>query len=199
MEDFVDAFLLEMKNKRDQKHSTFTSEYTIKQLIKTVSDVFVTGTETTTTTITWAVLYLTAKQDIQARVFRKINAIVGKDRLPSLQDKHYLVCTEAFIMEVLRVCNIATVNLPHTCAVDTKLRDFDIPKGTTLLPDIDSMLFDPEIWGDPEEFRPEIFISEEGTVTKQEEFIPFFTGRIIFSTNYSITFSMRSKNPYEIN
>ncbi|KAK3596389.1 hypothetical protein CHS0354_036939 [Potamilus streckersoni] len=172
MEDFIDAFLLEMKNNRDQKSSTFTK----KQLIRTVSDLFVAGTETTTTTITWAVLYLTAKQDIQARVFREINEIVGTDRVPSLQDKHYLVYTEAFIMEVLRVCNIATVSFPHTCAVDTKLRDFDIPKGTTLLPDIDSVLFDPKIWGDPEEFRPERFIDKKGTLLKPEEFIPFFTG-----------------------
>ncbi|KAK3596386.1 hypothetical protein CHS0354_036936 [Potamilus streckersoni] len=173
LEDFVDAFLLEMKRNGDQKDSTFTK----RQLIRTVSDLFVAGTETTTTTITWAVLYLAVKQDIQARVFREINDIVGTGRLPSLQDKRNLVYTEAFIMEILRVCNIATISLPHTCTVNTKLRDYDIPKGTTLLPDIDSVLFDPKIWGDPEEFRPERFISEEGILLKPEEFIPFFTGR----------------------
>ncbi|KAK3596387.1 hypothetical protein CHS0354_036937 [Potamilus streckersoni] len=173
MEDFIDVFLLEMKNNQDQKDSTFTKN----QLNTTVSDLFVAGTETTTTTITWAVLYLAAKQNIQARIFREIKEIVGTDRLPSLQDKRNLVYTEAFIMEVLRVCNIVTVSLPHTCAVDTKLQGFDIPKGTTLLPDIDSVLFDPKIWGDPEEFRPERFIDEQGTLLKPEEFIPFFTGR----------------------
>ncbi|KAL3875529.1 hypothetical protein ACJMK2_033473 [Sinanodonta woodiana] len=173
MEDFIDAFLLEMKNNQDQKDSTFTK----KQLIKTVANLFVAGTETTTTTITWAALYLAAKPDIQARVFREMKEIVGTESLPSLQDKRNLVYTEAFIMEVLRVSNIVTISLPHTCTVDTKLRGFDIPKGTTLLPDIDSVLFDPKIWSDPEEFRPERFISEEGTLLKPDEFIPFFTGR----------------------
>ncbi|KAL3875530.1 hypothetical protein ACJMK2_033474 [Sinanodonta woodiana] len=173
MEDFIDAFLLEMKNNQDQKDSTFTK----KQLIKTVADLFVAGTETTTTTITWAVLYLAAKPDIQARVFREIKEIVGTESLPSLQDKRNLVYTEAFIMEVLRVSNIVTISLPHTCTVDTTFRGFVIPKGTTLLPDIDSVLFDPKIWSDPEEFRPERFVSEEGTLLKPDEFIPFFTGR----------------------
>ncbi|KAK3596390.1 hypothetical protein CHS0354_036940 [Potamilus streckersoni] len=173
MEDFIDAFLLEMKNNRDQKDSTYTK----KQLTKTVLDLFAAGTETTTTTITWAVLYLAAKQDIQARVYSEIKEIIGTDRLPSLQDKRNLIYTEAFIMEILRACNIVTVSLPHTCSVDTKLRGFDIPKGTTLLPDIDSVLFDSKIWGDPEEFRPERFIGKEGTLLKPEEFIPFFTGR----------------------
>ncbi|KAL3847910.1 hypothetical protein ACJMK2_018800 [Sinanodonta woodiana] len=141
MEDFIDAFLLEMKNNRDCTNCTFTK----KQLIRTVTDLFVAGTETTTTTINWAVLYLAAKQNIQARIFREINENVGTDRLPNLQDKRYLVYTEAFIMEVLRVSNIVTVSFPHTCTVDTKLRGFDIPKGTIILPDIDSVLFDPQI------------------------------------------------------
>ncbi|KAL3875528.1 hypothetical protein ACJMK2_033472 [Sinanodonta woodiana] len=173
VEDFIDAFLLEMKNNRDQNDATFTK----KHLIKTVADLFVAGTETTTTTITWAVLYLAAKQDIHTRIFREINQNLETDRLPSLQDKRNLVYTEAFIMEILRVCNIATISLPHTCTVDRTFRGFDIPKGTTLLPDIDSVLFDPNIWSDPEEFRPERFISEEGTLLKPDEFIPFFTGR----------------------
>ncbi|KAL3875521.1 hypothetical protein ACJMK2_033466 [Sinanodonta woodiana] len=173
LEDFTDAFLLEMKNSRDQKDSTFTK----KQLNKTVQDLFVAGAETTATAITWAMLYLAVKQDIQARVFREINEAVGTDRLPSLQDKWKLVYTEAFIMEILRACNIFTVSIPHTCSVDTKIRGFDISKGTILLPDIDSVLFDPLIWGDPEEFRPERFIGHEGTLLKPEEFIPFFTGR----------------------
>ncbi|KAL3875525.1 hypothetical protein ACJMK2_033470 [Sinanodonta woodiana] len=173
MEDFIDAFLLEMKNNRDWKDSTFTK----KQLIRTVTDLFVAGTETTTTAITWAVLYLAGKPDIQARVFREINEIVGTGHLPNLQDKRNLVYTEAFIMEILRVCNIATVSIPHTCTVDTTIRAFVIPKGTTLLPDIDSVLFDPKIWGDPEEFRPERFVDKEGSLLKPDEFIPFFTGR----------------------
>ncbi|KAL3875520.1 hypothetical protein ACJMK2_033465 [Sinanodonta woodiana] len=173
IEDFIDAFLLEMKSNRDQKDFTFTN----KQLIKTLSDLFVAGMDTTTTTITWAVLYLAAKPDIQERVFREVIEAVGAERLPSLQDRRNLVYTEAFIMEIQRICNVATVSLPHTCSVDTKIRDFDIPKGTPLIPDTDSVLFDPKIWGDPEEFRPERFIGEEGTLLKPDEFIPFFTGR----------------------
>ncbi|KAL3889834.1 hypothetical protein ACJMK2_002161, partial [Sinanodonta woodiana] len=145
-----------------------------KQLAKTVLTLFGAGAETTTTTIVWAILYLASKQDIQVRVFREINEIVGTDRLPSLQDKLKLVYTEAFIMEILRACNIVPVSMPHTCSVDLQIQGFDIPKGTTLLPDIDSVLFDPKIWGDPEEFRPERFIGEGGNVLKPEEFIPFF-------------------------
>ncbi|KAL3889199.1 hypothetical protein ACJMK2_001547 [Sinanodonta woodiana] len=173
IEDFIDAFLLKMKNARDQKDSIFTK----KQLAKTVLSLVVGGAETTTTTIMWAILYFAAKPDIQARVFREINEIVGTDRLPSLQDKLKLVYTEAFIMEILRACNTVLVSLAHTCSVDVTIQGFDIPKGTTLLPDIDSVLSDPKIWGDPEEFRPERFIGEEGNLLQPEEFIPFFTGR----------------------
>ena len=46
-----------------------------------------------------------------------------------------------------------------------------------ILPNLDSVLQDPEIWGDPENFRPERFIDPDGKVKRPEEFIPFGMGK----------------------
>ncbi|KAL3862686.1 hypothetical protein ACJMK2_008639 [Sinanodonta woodiana] len=171
--DFIDAFISEMKKQSNGENTMFTKEY----LAAIIMDLFLAGTETTSTTITWASFYLATRPDIQSRIFAEIKANVGTEQLPSMQDKQSLVYTEAFIMEVLRMSNIAIFSSPHAPEADVWIRGFHIPKGMQIMPDINSVLSDPSIWGDPENFRPERFVSEEGTLLKPEEFIPFFTGR----------------------
>ncbi|KAL3862689.1 hypothetical protein ACJMK2_008642 [Sinanodonta woodiana] len=170
--DFIDAFVLEMKKQNNGETNIFTKEY----LAAIIIDLFLAGTETVSTTITWASFYLATRPDIQSRIFEEIKANVGTERLPSLQDKQRLVYTEAFIMEVLRMSNIAIVSILHAPVSDVWIRGFHIPKGMQILPDINSVLSDPAVWGDPENFRPDRFVSEEGTLSKPVEFIPFFTG-----------------------
>ena len=42
---------------------------------------------------------------------------------------------------------------------------------------------DPEHWNEPEIFRPERFLSQDGRFTKPEAFIPFQTGKGILLQN----------------
>ncbi|KAK3598208.1 hypothetical protein CHS0354_026610 [Potamilus streckersoni] len=174
IEDFVDAFISEMKKKDDrEKTSIFTKDY----LAAIIMDLFFAGMETTSTTITWASFYLATRRDIQNRIFEEIKTNVGMERFPSMQDKKCLVYTGAFIMEVLRMSSIVILSIPHAPVTDVSFQGYHIPKGMLILPDIHSVLSDPKVWGDPENFRPERFISEEGKLMKPDEFIPFFTGR----------------------
>ncbi|KAK3601082.1 hypothetical protein CHS0354_024788 [Potamilus streckersoni] len=174
VEDFIDAFISELKKENNgNMDNTFTMEY----LPAIVLDLFLAGMETTSTTFTWASFYLATRPDIQNRIFEEIKANVGTERLPSMQDKQHLVYTEAFIMEVLRMSSTVIVSVPHAPITDVCIRGYHIPKGIQIFPDISSVLSDPVIWGDPESFRPERFISDKGTLFKPDEFIPFFTGK----------------------
>ncbi|KAL3883928.1 hypothetical protein ACJMK2_030154, partial [Sinanodonta woodiana] len=171
VEDFVSAYIKEMKvQKEHNKATTFTRE----QLCKIVGDFFVAGTETTAVTILWSMLYLTCKPNVQDQMFSEIRNSVGFDRLPSVQDKRDLVYTEAFIMEILRHAQVGFLSLPHSVPYDVIFKGYTIPKDTIILPDLDSVLSDPDVWGDPEVFRPERFISKEGSLLNPEEFISFF-------------------------
>lgn len=61
---------------------------------------------------------------------------------------------------------------------DTKLGEYDIPKNTTVIMSLNTVLKDEDYWGDPEIFRPERFINENGTgITKTERFVAFGQGR----------------------
>ncbi|KAK3764223.1 hypothetical protein RRG08_044149 [Elysia crispata] len=42
---------------------------------------------------------------------------------------------------------------------------------------LDSVLRDEKVWGDPEVFRPDRFLDENGSVVAKKEFVPFSIGK----------------------
>jgi len=82
------------------------------------------------------------------------------------------------IMEVLRISSVIPIGVAHLCTEDTKFHGFDIPKGSMISANIYAAHHDPEVWGDPEVFRPERFLAPDGTcIQRHESFFPFSTGR----------------------
>ncbi|GCC18927.1 hypothetical protein chiPu_0018125 [Chiloscyllium punctatum] len=59
--DFIDAYLLEMEKERNFPGSCLTDG----NLLYNIYDLFLAGTETTTTTLCWALLYMMAYPDVQ--------------------------------------------------------------------------------------------------------------------------------------
>jgi len=86
--------------------------------------------------------------------------------------------TEAFILEVFRVASIFPYAVPHCVTEDSELRGYLIPKGVSVYASIYSTHHDPEVWGDPENFRPDRFLSSDGSkVEKHESLLPFSIGK----------------------
>ncbi|XP_045191252.2 vitamin D 25-hydroxylase-like [Mercenaria mercenaria] len=84
---------------------------------------------------------------------------------------------QAFIHEVLRYCSIAPQSVPHTVMEDTEFEGYTIPKNSIVLFIIYTLLMDKEKWGDPENFRPERFLSETGQLAVDKaHFAPFSLG-----------------------
>jgi hypothetical protein len=70
------------------------------QLTCEIIDLFFAGTETTSTTLRWAIYYMAKYPEIQECVQNEIDAQIGSDRLPSMKDKLLLPYTEAVLNEV---------------------------------------------------------------------------------------------------
>jgi cytochrome P450 len=61
---------------------------------------------------------------------------------------------------------------------DTTFHGYDIKKGTMIIANLFSVHRDPESWGDPENFRPERFLSPDGkTVIRNESSMSFSVGK----------------------
>ena len=71
------------------------------------------GFQATAVTLTWMLGYLALNPDIQEEVRQEVDSVVGRDRLPCLEDQPYLPLTEAVIYEVQRLASIRPFLIPH--------------------------------------------------------------------------------------
>ncbi|KAK5899055.1 hypothetical protein CesoFtcFv8_008573 [Champsocephalus esox] len=173
--DLVDMYLKEMldQQQRGEQDSSFTADY----LFYIIGDLFIAGTDTTTNSVLWILLYMVLHPDIQDRMQAEIDEVVGTQRVLSLTDKGSLPFTEATIMEVQRMTVAVPLAIPHMASETTEFRGYTIPKGTVIVPNLWSVHRDPALWDDPDSFNPGRFLDDEGKLLRKECFIPFGIGR----------------------
>ncbi|KAM3864810.1 cytochrome P450 2U1 [Diretmus argenteus] len=173
--DLIDMYLVEMLAQRaaGERDSSFSEDY----LFYIIGDLFIAGTDTTTNSMLWILLYMVLHPDIQEKVQAEIDEVVGRDRVPSLTDKGRLPFTVATIMEVQRMTVVVPLAIPHMASQTTEFRGYTIPKGTVIVPNLWSVHRDPTVWDDPDTFKPARFLDDEGKLLRKECFIPFGIGR----------------------
>ncbi|BFZ06916.1 hypothetical protein BsWGS_09955 [Bradybaena similaris] len=173
--NLIDAYLVESDKKIQAGISTTLDD---DNLTKLMMDLFGAGAETTSTSISWCILYLLNNPGVQDKLYSEIKEKVGTDRPPSIQDKPKLKYVNAVIMETLRLANIIPLGISHMCSDDVTLRGYTLPKGTRVISNMDSVFRDKATWGDDAlNFRPERFIDDSGLLKIPEQFIPFGIGR----------------------
>ncbi|XP_070543894.1 steroid 17-alpha-hydroxylase/17,20 lyase-like isoform X2 [Ptychodera flava] len=142
-----------------------------------VADIFGAGIDTTINTMNWCIAYMVNYPDVQTKVQEEIDDVIGQ-RLPLLTDKTKLPYCEAVIHEVMRIRTVAPVSVPHETTEDTSVGGYNIPKGTQIWTNLWKLHMDEKYWTEPEQFRPERFLDEDGqALPKQDSFLPFSAGR----------------------
>ncbi|XP_057568626.1 cytochrome P450 2J2-like [Hippopotamus amphibius kiboko] len=170
--DFIDAYLKEMEKHKGNATSSFQEE----NLISSTLDLFFAGTETTSTTLRWGLLYMALYPEIQEKVQAEIDRVLGQSQQPSTAARECMPYTNAVIHEVQRMGNILPLNVPREVAVDTTLGGYHLPKGTTVLTNLTALHRDPAEWATPDTFNPEHFL-EDRQFKKREAFLPFSVGK----------------------
>ncbi|XP_038176937.1 cytochrome P450 2C26-like isoform X2 [Arvicola amphibius] len=167
--DFIDYFLI----KGRQENHNQQSIYTHKNLTATLSNMIHGGTDTLKTTMGFALLLLLKHPHVTAKVQEEIDCVIGRQRSPCLQDRKQMPYTDAVIHEIQRFIDIAPNNLPHEVTCDVKFRNYLIPKGTTILTSLSSVLYDSNEFPNPETFDPGHFLDAKGNFKKSDYFMPF--------------------------
>ncbi|KAM3278275.1 hypothetical protein ACQJBY_045870 [Aegilops geniculata] len=123
---------------------------------------FVAGTETTSSTIEWAMSLLLNHPAVLKKAQAEMDASIGTSRMVTADDVPRLSYLQCIINETLRLYPAAPLLLPHESSADCKVGGYDVPSGTMLIVNAYAIHRDPATWEDPTAFRPERFEDGKG-------------------------------------
>lgn len=146
-----------------------------------MQDLFIAGTESTTTTILWAMAELMRNPNILQKAQAELHCVLqGKSRVTEdyLASIQYL---KLIIKETMRLHIPGPLLLPRECRESCKLLGYDVPKGAMVLVNAWAISRDPKYWDEPEVFKPERFEMDTTSDFQGTNFryIPFGAGRRI--------------------
>ncbi|KAE8683956.1 Flavonoid 3',5'-hydroxylase [Hibiscus syriacus] len=147
-------------------------------------NMFTAGTDTSSSTVEWAMAELIRHPKIMARARQELDSVVGRGRLVSDLHLSSLTYFQAIIKETFRLHPSTPLSLPRMASDSCEINGYHIPKGATLLVNVWAIARDPNEWNDPLEFRPERFLSggeKPNADVRGNDFevIPFGAGRRI--------------------
>ncbi|KAG9134946.1 hypothetical protein Leryth_001243 [Lithospermum erythrorhizon] len=139
-------------------------------------EIFLTGVETLTSTIEWALAELLNNPKTLTDAKHEILKIVGRNKRFEESDIDKLPFLQAIVKETLRMHPGGGL-IPRKTTKDTSFMGYDIPKSTNVMINIWAIATDPENWSDPFSFKPERFLdSEVDYKGKYFHYFPFGSG-----------------------
>ncbi|KAL0577368.1 hypothetical protein V5O48_004620 [Marasmius crinis-equi] len=137
-----------------------------ERIFKCVSaSAYIAGSDTTVSVLGTWFLAMSLYPEVQAKARKEVDAIIGKNTTPNIEDRPRLPYLEAVFRETLRWSPVAPVGVFKAASAD------DVVEG--------AMTRDETVYPDPETFKPERFINEDGTLNDDDVAIAFGFGRRI--------------------
>ncbi|CAL4966154.1 unnamed protein product [Urochloa decumbens] len=178
--DFVDV-MLDVNDEAEGTGVMF-DDVAIKAI---VLDMFAAATDTTYTTLVWAMAELInhlhemrrVQDEVRAAVVAGDGGRVTEDHLPKLR---YLKCV---IKETLRLRTPLPLLVPHETTEDTELLGYHVPARSRVIVNAWAIARDPAAWDRPDEFVPERFAGGDDLTAadyllgQDFRFVPFGAGR----------------------
>jgi len=134
-----------------------------KTLAGALGSIYVAGADTTVTTMLTLLIACMVHPEAQKRARDQIDAVVGRERLPSFEDRSRLPFVDAMCKEVLRWRPLLPLAVPHAASEDGIYEGFFIPKGAMLSGNTWAIFRDPSLYPEPDAFKPERFLNPDGS------------------------------------
>ncbi|XP_069602811.1 cytochrome P450 2C23-like isoform X2 [Ranitomeya imitator] len=171
--DYIDCFLIRM----NQEKKNLNTAFHLTNLIETVFDMFLGGSETTAITMYFNLLILIKYPEIQDKVHEEIDQVIGQERAPKADDRNHMPYTNALLHEMQRISDTFPGGIMRSTTRDVTFHGYHIPKGTNVMPMLTSVLNDPSLFETPEKFNIKHFLDEKGKFKKNNGFMPFSAGK----------------------
>ncbi|KAL0063234.1 hypothetical protein AAF712_009836 [Marasmius tenuissimus] len=128
--------------------------------------------------VTTFFLAMTRNPNSQAKAQKEIDEVVGRDRLPTYEDRKSLPYIEAIYREVMRWHPPGPLGGAHMNTEDDVYKDYYIPKGSLVMGNIWAITRDERRYGpDTDAFKPERFFGADGKLNDDNLIVAFGFGR----------------------
>ncbi|XP_076916989.1 cytochrome P450 76T24-like [Bidens hawaiensis] len=140
-------------------------------------DLFLAGTDTTSSTLEWAMAELIHNPKKMSKARSELKEIIGNEN-ESVDESDIKAPLQAVIKETFRLHPVVPFLVPHKAITDMEIQGYMVPKDSHVLFNLWVMGQDPDVWSNPQRFEPERFL-ENGIDYKGQDFelIPFGAGR----------------------
>ncbi|GJE97961.1 cytochrome P450 [Phanerochaete sordida] len=125
---------------------------------------YAAGSDTTVATLTIFVFALVLFPKAQVAAQAELDRVLDQQRLPDISDKDQLPHVTAIVLEVLRWRPAIPLGIPHRLTVDDEYNGYHIPAGSTVMGNAWAILHDETIYPDPDEFKPERYLNDNGSL-----------------------------------
>ncbi|KAK3835372.1 MAG: cytochrome P450 [Linnemannia elongata] len=141
----------------------------------------IAGSETSSTAITVALMYLVKHPKALRRLREELDQATASNptgALPTYDQVRKLTYLTACINESMRLRPVAATGLPREVTEDTVMGGYNIPKGTIVLAQISQLHHNADYFPEPNNFLPERWIREESLFPPIQDFTfyPFSAG-----------------------
>ncbi|KAL2927662.1 Cytochrome P450 76AD1 [Bienertia sinuspersici] len=154
-------------------------ELSMDEINHLLVDIFDAGTDTTASTLEWAMSELMKNPEKMAKTQAEIKEALGKDcSIVQESDIEKLPYTQAVIKETLRLHPPTVFLLPRKAEANVTLYGYVVPKNSQVLVNLWAIGRDPKIWKDADVFSPERFLVSDIDIKGRDfELLPFGAGR----------------------
>jgi steroid 17alpha-monooxygenase/17alpha-hydroxyprogesterone aldolase len=146
----------------EDRKSLGCPEMSQDHIVMTMNDAIIAGSETPSSSLIWIIYYLIKYPDVQERLQRELDDVIGSNRPPKWAERQELPYLQAFLAEALRSSSVMPLGIPHQAMCDSTIGPYQVPKGTTVLLNIYAIHQDPEVWENPMDFNPDRFLDDHG-------------------------------------
>ncbi|KAL5520727.1 hypothetical protein ACEPAF_2729 [Sanghuangporus sanghuang] len=131
-------------------------------IAKTVGTTYAAGADTTVSALLTFILAMVLYPETMRRGQEELDRVIGRNTLPTMDDKANLPYITAICKEVLRYQPVTPLAVAHSASEDDVYNGYFIPAGTTILPNVWAMARNPKEYPEPDKFRPERWLATDG-------------------------------------
>lgn len=117
--------------------------------------VFAAGQDTTWSTLVVFILNMVVHPEVQNKAQRILDQVVGRDRLPTFDDRPNLPYIDFIVQETLRWCPVSPMGVPHRSLKDDVYNGYVIPAGSFVYANARAMTHDDAVYKNPDDFDPD--------------------------------------------